>query len=45
MRIINLIEKDIITKTGANAESKAFFEKMIADYYRYIAESAKGDRL
>ena len=32
-------------KTGNNAESKAFFEKMIADYYRYIAESAKGDWL
>ena len=45
MRIIGLIENDIIKKTGANAESKAFFEKMIADYYRYIAESAKGDRL
>ena len=33
---------------GANApndESKAFFLKMIGDYCRYIAESAKGDRL
>ena len=43
MKIVNLIKLHIITKTGSNAESKAFFEKMIADYYRYIAESAKGD--
>ena len=26
-------------------ESKAFFLKMIGDYYRYMAESAKGDKL
>jgi len=26
-------------------ESKAFFQKMIGDYYRYVAESAKGSTL
>ena len=26
-------------------ESKAFFQKMMGDYYRYVAESAQGDQL
>lgn len=26
-------------------ESKAFFYKMIGDYYRYVAESASADNL
>ena len=26
-------------------EPKAFFVKMVGDYYRYIAENAKGDNL
>lgn len=26
-------------------ESKAFFVKMVGDYYRYIAETAQGDKL
>lgn len=42
--IINLIKSDIIPKAG-EAEAKAFFLKMIGDYCRYIAESAKGDKL
>ena len=32
-------------KVATENESKAFFLKMIADYYRYIAESAKGAKL
>jgi hypothetical protein len=42
--IIALIRADVIQKAGDD-ESKAFFLKMIGDYCRYIAESAKDDRL
>lgn len=42
--IIALIRAEVLEK-AANAESRAFFLKMIGDYCRYIAESAKGDRL
>ena len=42
--IINLIKSDVISK-ASDDESRAFFLKMIGDYCRYIAESAKGDRL
>ena len=30
---------------AAEDESKAFFQKMIGDYYRYVAESATADKL
>jgi hypothetical protein len=42
--IISIIKNDVLSKAG-EAEPKAFFLKMIGDYCRYIAESAKGDRL
>ena len=42
--IINLIKNDVLTK-ASDDESRAFFLKMIGDYCRYIAESAKDDRL
>ncbi len=42
--IIALI-KDHAMKSAVEAEGKAFFLKMIADYFRYMAESAQGDRL
>jgi len=42
--IIGLIRADVLTK-ATDDESRAFFLKMIGDYCRYIAESAKGDRL
>ena len=32
-------------KLAAEDESKAFFQKMIGDYYRYVAESAAEDKL
>ena len=32
-------------KLASNSESKAFFLKMAGDYYRYVAESATGDKL
>jgi 14-3-3 protein epsilon len=42
--IINTIRSDVLTKASED-ESKAFFLKMIGDYCRYIAESAKDARL
>ena len=42
--IVMMIKTEVLAK-DANAESKAFFLKMIGDYNRYISESAKGDRL
>ena len=42
--IINMIKSDAM-KTQTETESKAFFLKMIGDYYRYMAESAQGDKL
>ena len=30
---------------AATDETKAFFYKMIGDYYRYVAECAQGDQL
>jgi hypothetical protein len=42
--IIDLIKSKVLTKAGEE-ESKAFFIKMVGDYYRYIAETAQGDKL
>jgi 14-3-3 protein epsilon len=42
--IISSIEGDILPGATDN-EAKAFFQKMIGDYYRYIAEAASGDKL
>ena len=41
--IIGLIKSKVITK-NCEGESKAFFIKMIGDYYRYIAETAQGGK-
>jgi hypothetical protein len=43
--IIDTINDLVLTKNPTNAESKAFFVKMVGDYYRYIAENAKGDQM
>lgn len=32
-------------KVASDSESKAFFLKMIGDYYRYVAESSSGAKL
>ena len=32
-------------KVATESESKAFFLKMVGDYYRYVAESATADKL
>ena len=42
--IINMIKNDGM-KSLKESEGKAFFLKMIGDYYRYMAESASGDML
>ena len=42
--IINMIKNDAM-KTQQEAEGKAFFLKMVGDYFRYMAESAAGDKL
>jgi 14-3-3 protein epsilon len=42
--IINMIKQDAM-KALSDPEGKAFFLKMVGDYYRYMAESAQGDVL
>lgn len=42
--IIEIIQSKVLSKT-AEAEAKAFFVKMVGDYYRYIAETAQGDKM
>lgn len=42
--IIDMIKSDAM-KTAGDIEGKAFFLKMVGDYYRYMAESAQGDVL
>ena len=39
------IVKDKCMKVVTESESKAFFLKMVGDYYRYVAESASSDKL
>jgi len=41
-RIIGLLDKNLISNAGSG-ESKVFYQKMKADYYRYIAEFTEGD--
>lgn len=43
-RVIDMINSKVLVKNCAE-EAKAFFVKMVGDYYRYIAENAKGDQL
>merc|ERR1712226_861940 len=40
--ILNVLDKDLIPK-ATSGESKVFYQKMKADYYRYIAEFTDGD--
>jgi len=44
MLIVQTVQDKCI-KLAAEDESKAFFQKMIGDYYRYVAESATADKL
>jgi len=43
-RIINIIKNKVLSKP-CDGEAKAFFVKMVGDYYRYISENAKGAKL
>merc|ERR1712227_386072 len=43
-KIVDLVKKKC-TPLAADDESKAFFEKMVGDYYRYVAESAQDEKL
>jgi 14-3-3 protein epsilon len=40
--ILGLLDGNLI-KTASSGESKVFYQKMKADYYRYIAEFSEGD--
>merc|ERR1712013_651057 len=40
--ILGLLDKNLIAKS-TTGESKVFYQKMKADYYRYIAEFTDGD--
>merc|ERR1711959_44650 len=40
--ILGLLDKNLIPK-ATTGESKVFYQKMKADYYRYIAEFSDGD--
>jgi 14-3-3 protein epsilon len=42
--IIHIIESKVLNK-ASEVEAKAFFVKMVGDYYRYIAETAQGAKL
>lgn len=44
LEIVALV-RDRCLSIAADGESKAFFLKMIGDYYRYVAESATADKL
>jgi hypothetical protein len=39
-----MVNKNCLQKAQDN-ESKAFFHKMVGDYYRYVAESAAEDKI
>jgi 14-3-3 protein epsilon len=43
-KIIRIVKEKVLTQP-CDGEPKAFFVKMVGDYYRYIAETADGARL
>jgi len=43
-KIIEIVRSKVLTKQN-EPEPKAFFVKMVGDYYRYIAETAQGEKL
>ena len=43
-KVVDMINKKVLAKS-CDGEPKAFFVKMVGDYYRYIAENAKDAKL
>ena len=41
--VVDQINSKVLSKS-CDGEAKAFFVKMVGDYYRYMAENAKGDK-
>jgi len=44
LKIVEIVKEQCMNKASTD-ETKAFFYKMIGDYYRYVAECAKDDKL
>ena len=44
IEIVEIVDKKCLP-LASDDESKAFFQKMIGDYYRYVAESAREDKI
>merc|ERR1711997_927755 len=43
-KVVQMIQSKVLAKS-CDGEAKAFFIKMVGDYYRYIAENAKDSKL
>jgi hypothetical protein len=43
-KIIDIVRSKVLTKPSED-EPRAFFVKMVGDYYRYIAETAQNEKL
>ena len=41
-KVVAMIKEKVLAKS-CDGEARAFFVKMVGDYYRYIAENAKGE--
>lgn len=44
-KIIDIVRTKVLSKAADGDEPRAFFVKMVGDYYRYIAETAQGEKL
>ena len=42
--IVEIVQTKVLAKS-VEGEAKAFFAKMVGDYWRYVAESAQGPKL
>ena len=43
-KVVSMIKEKVLAKS-CDGEARAFFVKMVGDYYRYIAENAKEEKL